>query len=798
MSTAADPDPNNLQTPEGEGQEDTEKKMEQELKEITEDGAHAALKKLNRLLKGSCQLTETSDLVRARRALIRPSLIVFAGFNIFGEERFPRIPRVDKWLSILESRPHYISTPVKLDLDIFREPPMNQVSPDTSEDEGETQTGLVSTSEAANKEPEGDDEDGEGDIEEEGDILETISFTEQAEEGKGKTAVHKREEEEEDDEEDDEEEEEDDDEEEEDDDEEEEDDEDEEMEDDEDEEEEESAAKKRRTGGEATTSDRLGNEGGSGMKKKRKPRTNLLLFDLPQYETPCRRCYKRVYVTDQGTFHQPCYIHPDEAKKVCFLCARRKQGCRRVAKEGDKPAEGANTEGEVKRGVVGKGVGRGTAEMKGKAQSVVPAEEEKSRVRGKAATRKVEEMKGDMPTKSTGKLAEKATDPVNGKTERASAVGKGKTRRSTEKPIDEEDEAMKVDDKGEKVTAARKGGKGEVGQNSGKQDVGGRSRPPARGTKRKAKETDMDVDEEVATRGGERRSQSLTTNAHQRTTRPIPSRRVSPANPTEYPQGDIYRQVSWLVEDRRIAEGKVAEALGEVRAVQRNQDQDRQAIHQRVNDIEVNQKLAQTEDRKRMDELESRVGKLEGKGVDTIEEGRTDNTGSTAGTLTSNEGTISTESGGNGEEVGLQRFLDQMEAGIKSAVSESHGEGMRHLQSELGQRFDSLAQSFMQQVQLRDRYQALQFQRLEDRLSFLEQVLTTGPGNEGIGRPTQSHGYSVTPGASDMGAFRSPSAPTFPVGERYGGEATFGQSNARMPQQPFPEAPLIRPLPGYP
>ncbi|KAJ3495385.1 hypothetical protein NMY22_g19946 [Coprinellus aureogranulatus] len=387
--------------------------------------------------------------------------------------------------------------------------------------------------------------------------------------------------------------------------------------------------------------------------------------------------------------HQPCYRQvgaSGRSSTVCYVCWYRKQGC-------PKPADWTDGEGTGLGDDMGGDTGKaGLEEEKGKGFSLDLSGAEKPGDKAKRATR--------------GRREKEKKDK-----ERVIAQGTDKPGRSAVgKPTD--DQAMNVDDADSdtkhaptKVKVVRK----RDAPSAGPSKEGGRSNRVPRHGKRKAAEVEVDTDEEEGE--GLARAQVDATNIHGRAVRSMPARRVAPANPSEYPQGNIYQQVTALMEDKRGTEGKVALIQSEIHVLQRNQEQDRHAIQQRVTDVVVSQTVSQIENRKRFEALESKVGKLE---QWTREDMEVDNGPlKSEGSGGRQESGVSTSTGGEKEDEEAisfsPSFLERMKAEIKSAVSHSHGDNadavVQRLHTEIGQRFDSLEQALTQRINAHERRQ---------------------------------------------------------------------------------------------
>ncbi|KAJ3525817.1 hypothetical protein NMY22_g10419 [Coprinellus aureogranulatus] len=134
----------------------------------TYDEAVEAIRVLNGRLKTAVHLKPQDNLVKARRGLIRPSMVILDAIKVYRLKDFTRTARVDAWLNLLEQRySFYIrDTRAKLDITIFSQAPFANPSPEGSHDEGENgQMGDVLEEDGENT------TDAEGDIEVEGEII---------------------------------------------------------------------------------------------------------------------------------------------------------------------------------------------------------------------------------------------------------------------------------------------------------------------------------------------------------------------------------------------------------------------------------------------------------------------------------------------------------------------------------------------------------------------------------------------------------------------------------------------------
>lgn len=332
-------------------------------------------------------------------------------------------------------------------------------------------------------------------------------------------------------------------------------------------------------------------------KPTRKARTGLLIIpDLQEYDSPCDRCSAAVYNTPEGLIRQPCYRRKEEAvprtqgrpKKTCYACWFRKQGCSK-SQEGESECESGEDMG-----------GRGADEMK---EEVGPTGDKPAKAAAPGRGRV-----GGGRAGASGDTAKKDSTPSgrendikegrkrrgrSSATGRPSNSGKEKTHKTgTKTPVESgiEEGAMSVDEASEKEGRSKK----QPARTSRQTRSNNTAAPTGQGArssrKKKISEDTMNVDggeEKGRSRrsqvrscalktlvNAERSSQTVSTgprNLLGREVRPMPSRRVSPATPAEYPEGDIHQQVTSLIEEKRISEGKLAELRSEVRVVQRMQ-----------------------------------------------------------------------------------------------------------------------------------------------------------------------------------------------------------------------------------
>ncbi|KAJ3514079.1 hypothetical protein NMY22_g14857 [Coprinellus aureogranulatus] len=368
----------------------------------TYDETVQAIRVLNGRLKAAVHLKPQDNLVRARRGLICPSMIILDAIKVFRLKDFTRTARVDEWLKLLEGRYRFYirDTKAKLDLAIFSRAPFANPSPEASHDEA-----AIGTMGDVQEEEEENTTDAEGEIEVEGETIaetEGGGFVARPYEGGRARESH--------------------------------------VEDNDGDDEDEGQVKgkgvqklrrvpkaRRETVAMDVDDDDDESKGG------RKARTGLIEppkeLQLELQEIPCDKCANGIYYDENRTLlKQPCYKQEQKSRrtsKACWSCAYRKQGCS-LAGEGDvveQKASGSKT----KKGRKGKGTGETLGEEKGN-ESGSGAEEvggkssakqdkkkgkaERQAGRGEAKTENKKESKPPSPTRTQPRRIRPGSKPL--------------------------------------------------------------------------------------------------------------------------------------------------------------------------------------------------------------------------------------------------------------------------------------------------------------------------------------------------------------------------------------------------